>query len=247
MIRCCSSSFLWNSWNSYFKPEDNKHGNNKFHCAREFWASWSCWRMFGTPNKAIDNNECRNPVAYLEVSDEWSSDYKLGQIPNNHDYWQNPKQIEWCGTSYNKSELPQDTHSLREVDIRCIVPLCSLRMCHECQTSVALPPQPQRELQPIPPPEEPWYHCGIDLVCNMPRTTQGFLHIVVIVCYLTKFVIARPLMTKTSREILGCLQEIYLTFGVPKILQHDQGPEFSSKVKQWLILLLPCLLSSGLK
>ena len=24
----------------------------------------------------------------------------------------------------------------------------------------------------------------------------------------------------------GCLQEIYLTFGVPKILQHDQGPEF---------------------
>ena len=66
----------------------------------------------------------------------------------------------------------------------------------------------------------------------MSRTTQGFLHIVVIVCYLTKFVVARALKTKTSKEILGCLQEIYLTFGVPKILQHDQGPEFSSKVNQ---------------
>ena len=66
-----------------------------------------------------------------------------------------------------------------------------IKTCHECQTSAALPHQP------IPPPEKPWYHCGIDLVCNISRTTQGFLHIVVIVCYLTKFVIARPLMTKT--------------------------------------------------
>ena len=55
----------------------------------------------------------------------------------------------------------------------------------------------------------------------MSRTTQGFLHIVVIVCYLTKFVVARPLRTKTSTEILGCLQEIYLTFGVQKNLQHE--------------------------
>ena len=80
----------------------------------------------------------------------------------------------------------------------------------KCQTSAALPPQPQREFQPIPPPEEPWYHCGIDLV-RLYRTTQEFLHIVVIVCCLTKFVIARPLRTNTSRRILGCLQEIYFT------------------------------------
>ena len=64
----------------------------------------------------------------------------------------------------------------------------------------------------------------------MSRTAQGFLHIVVIVCYLTKFVVARPLRIKTSREILGCLEEIYIPFGVPKILQHGQGPEFSSRV-----------------
>ncbi|KAI6655698.1 hypothetical protein LOD99_1838 [Oopsacas minuta] len=104
-----------------------------------------------------------------------------------------------------------------------------IRTCHDCQTSAALPPQPQRELQPIPPPEEPWCHCGIDLICNMSRTVLGFQHILVIVCYLSKFVIVRPLKTKTSKEILDCLQEIYLSFGVPNILQHDQGTEFSSK------------------
>ncbi|KAI6655806.1 hypothetical protein LOD99_1948 [Oopsacas minuta] len=85
-----------------------------------------------------------------------------------------------------------------------------IRTCHDCQTAAALLPQPQRELQPIPPPEEPWRHCGIDLVCNMSRTVLGFQHILVIVCYLSKF-------------------EIYLSFGVPNILQHDQGTEFSSK------------------
>ena len=75
-------------------------------------------------------------------------------------------------------------------------------------------------------------HCGIDLVCNISRTSQGFLHRVVIVCYLNKFVVARPLSTKTSKEIVGYLQEIYLTFGVQKIIQHDQGQEFSSMVNQ---------------
>ena len=71
---------------------------------------------------------------------------------------------------------------------------------------------------------------GIDLVCNMSRTAFGFQHILVIVCYLSKFFITRPLKTKTSREILVCLQDIYLSIGVPKILQHDKGTEFSSKV-----------------
>ncbi|KAI6657100.1 hypothetical protein LOD99_15886 [Oopsacas minuta] len=78
--------------------------------------------------------------------------------------------------------------------------ILAIRTCHDCQTSAALPPQPQRELQPIPPSEEPWCHCGIDLVCNMSRTVLGFQHILVIVCCLSKFVIARPLKTKTSKE-----------------------------------------------
>ena len=72
----------------------------------------------------------------------------------------------------------------------------------------------------------------------MSRTAFGFQHILVIVCYLSKFVIARPLKTKTSREILDCLQDIYLSLGVPKILQHDQGTEFSSKVYSNAVLFL---------
>ena len=93
-----------------------------------------------------------------------------------------------------------------------------------------LPPQPQRELQPIAPPEEPWKHCGIDLICDMPANSLGFHHVLVVVCYHSKLIVARALKTKTTREVLDNLQDIYLTFGVPQMIQHDQGPEFTSKV-----------------
>ena len=93
-----------------------------------------------------------------------------------------------------------------------------------------LPPQPQREFQPMPPPEEPCAHSGIDLVCELPANSTGFRQILVVVCYPTKFVAARALKSKTTREVLDKLQRIYLTYGVSKVIQHDQGKEFTSKV-----------------
>ena len=95
----------------------------------------------------------------------------------------------------------------------------------------ALLPQPQRKLQPIPPPKLPWHHLGIDLVVDLPTNSLGYKHIIVVVCYLSKFVSARPHLTRTTRAVLDALTEIYLIFGVPGIIQHDQGKEFTSKVR----------------
>ena len=67
-------------------------------------------------------------------------------------------------------------------------------------------------------------------MCDMPANSIGFRHFLVIVCYLTKFMVARALKTKTTKEVLEKLQEIYLTYGVPQVIQHDQGLEFTSKV-----------------
>ena len=103
-------------------------------------------------------------------------------------------------------------------------------MCHGCQTEAALPPQPQRKLHPIPPPDQPWKHIGIDLVCDLQGNKEGYKHLLVTTCYLSKFSAVRPLKTKTSREVLTQLESIYFTLGVPQVIQHDQGPEFVSKV-----------------
>ena len=105
-----------------------------------------------------------------------------------------------------------------------------VQSCLNCQLTAALPPQPQRKLQPIPPPDQPWKHIGIDLVCDLLENTEGYKHLLVTTCYLSKFCAVRPLKTKKSREVLAQLESIYFTLGVPQIIQHDQGPEFVSKV-----------------
>ena len=55
-------------------------------------------------------------------------------------------------------------------------------------------------------------------------------HILVRVCYFPKYVMARALKTKTTSEVTGQLEDIYLDLGLPDIIQHDQGKEFTSKV-----------------
>ncbi|KAI6661751.1 Gag-pol fusion protein [Oopsacas minuta] len=67
-----------------------------------------------------------------------------------------------------------------------------VKMCDVCQQTASLPPQPQKKLHPIPPPDYPWVHIGMDLVCDLPMTTEGYKHILVTVCYLSKYVLARP-------------------------------------------------------
>ena len=73
----------------------------------------------------------------------------------------------------------------------------------------------------------------MDLICNLPMTQDGYLHLLVAVCYLSKYVIARPLKSKCTKEAIDKLRSIYLTLGIPEIIQHDQGPEFQSKVGKY--------------
>ena len=77
-----------------------------------------------------------------------------------------------------------------------------VKTCHVCQLTPALPPQPQRKLQPIPPPIQPWYHIGIDLVCDLQQNSDGYKHLLVTTCFLSKFCAVRPLRNKTTKEVL---------------------------------------------
>ena len=67
------------------------------------------------------------------------------------------------------------------------------------------------------------------------------MHLLVAVCYLSKFVVAKPLRSKHSHEVINQLDIIYHTFGTPDIIQHDQGPEFKSKVSHLIYLLISYL------
>ena len=96
--------------------------------------------------------------------------------------------------------------------------------------TAALPPQPQKKLQPIPPPSKTWRHLGMDLICDLSESDDGYKHILVPVCFLSKYVVVRPLKTKTSQEVIQNLKDIYLDMGLPDTNQNDQGKDFTSSV-----------------
>ena len=50
-------------------------------------------------------------------------------------------------------------------------------------------------------------------------------------CYLIKYVMARPLKSKSTEKVISLLQDVYLQVGLLDISQHDKGGEFTSKVK----------------
>ena len=95
-----------------------------------------------------------------------------------------------------------------------------MKACNTCQQTAALPPQHQKKLQPILPPNRPWKHIGIDLIIDLPEIPDGYKHILVTVCYLSKYVMARAL----KQNILARTQ--YKHSRSNTIRQHAQVKEY---------------------
>ena len=70
----------------------------------------------------------------------------------------------------------------------------------------------------------------MDLICDLCESEDGYKYVLVIVSYLSKYVVVRPLKTKSSEEVIQNLKDVYLDMGLPDIIQHDQGKEFTSNV-----------------
>jgi len=76
----------------------------------------------------------------------------------------------------------------------------------------------------------PWDHVAMDLVGPLPISEEKYEFILVITDVFTRFSLLRPLRSKAAKEVALCLWENFCSFGVPKILQSDQGSEFVNEV-----------------
>ena len=72
--------------------------------------------------------------------------------------------------------------------------------------------------------------CQVDLIDFQTQPDGKFKFILVYQDHLTKFVLLRPLETKRAEEVAYHLNDIFLTFGAPCILQSDNGREFVNRV-----------------
>jgi hypothetical protein len=78
--------------------------------------------------------------------------------------------------------------------------------------------------------ELPLDHLAMDLAGPLPTTVRGHNYIFVLVDVLTGYTWLRPLKTKSAEPCARILLDIFRDFGAPKIIQSDNGSEFSNAV-----------------
>ncbi|XP_069996525.1 uncharacterized protein [Penaeus vannamei] len=113
------------------------------------------------------------------------------------------------------------------------------RTCDICQRvgkpNQVIPPAP---LKPIPAFEEPFSRVIIDCVGPLPRTKSGNRFLLTLMCASTRYPEAIPLKRATSRTIVPVLIKFFTQYGMPRVLQSDQGSNFWSVMFQEVMKLL---------
>ena len=80
----------------------------------------------------------------------------------------------------------------------------------------------------------PWDHIQVDCSVHLPPSPEGYTVLLVIIDVFTGFVILRALRTKSAEGIARKLWKVFTIFGIPKILQSDNGSEFSNEILRTL-------------
>ncbi len=104
-----------------------------------------------------------------------------------------------------------------------------IKTCHTCQRTSkpnqVVKPAP---LYPIPAIGQPFEHLIIDCVGPLPRSKSGHSYLLTVMCQATRYPSAFSLRTITSKSVVKALTQFISTFGIPKIIQSDQGSNFTS-------------------
>lgn len=75
---------------------------------------------------------------------------------------------------------------------------------------------------------QPFEHLIIDCVGPLPRSKSGANYLLTVMCQSTRYPAAYPLRTITTRAVVRALSQFMSIFGIPRVVQSDQGSNFSS-------------------
>lgn len=105
------------------------------------------------------------------------------------------------------------------------------KTCHVCQVvgkpNQVIPPYP---LYPIPVVGEPFDRVLVDCVGPLPRTKSGNKFLLTVMCSARRFPEAIPMRKITAPAVVKALVKFFSLFGLPKVLQTDQGSNFMSGI-----------------
>ncbi|XP_028835757.1 uncharacterized protein LOC114790140 isoform X1 [Denticeps clupeoides] len=110
-----------------------------------------------------------------------------------------------------------------------VAKLC--RSCHVCQLAgkpnQTIPPAP---LYPVPVLTEPFEKIILDCVGPLPHTKSGNKYLLTLMCSATRFPEAVPLRSLKTEAVVKALTQFFSLFGLPKVVQTDQGSNFLSRL-----------------
>ena len=106
-----------------------------------------------------------------------------------------------------------------------------IKTCHTCQMTSkpneTIKPAP---LYPIPAVSKPFKHLIIDCVGPLPPSKTGSIYLLTVMCQTTRYPAVYPLRTITTRSIVKALSQFIFIFGIPQVIQSDQGSNFTSRM-----------------
>ena len=79
----------------------------------------------------------------------------------------------------------------------------------------------------------------VDLIDMQTCPDHNFKYILNYQDHLTKFVILRPMQTKTAEEVTHILLDIFCILGAPSVLQSDNGRKFANRIIEELKVMWP--------
>lgn len=105
-----------------------------------------------------------------------------------------------------------------------------VRKCAVCAAHKLDQKKPAGLMTAQPRVYKPWEMISTDLMGPLPRSTRGNKYILVVTDYFSKFSLVFPLRSATAGIIVRKIEEeVFLIFGVPRLLLCDNGPQYRSK------------------
>lgn len=110
-----------------------------------------------------------------------------------------------------------------------------VRRCKVCSMHKVSQERPVDKMVSHNKADRPWEIVSTDLIGPLPRSKRGHVFILVVTDYLSKFSLLFPLRKATGDNVSKIMEnEVFLMFGVPRVIICDNGPQY--RCKQFLRL-----------
>ena len=106
-----------------------------------------------------------------------------------------------------------------------------VKTCAVCQRT-GKPNQviPKAPLRPIAALGEPFAEIVVDVVGPLPKSKSGHVYILIMIDLVSRYPEAIPIRNFSSKIVVRKLTRFFTHFGLPKVIQTDNGSNFTSKV-----------------